>query len=358
MSNNKNKPSEEALNLIELINLLINRRKLIFLVTSLFIILGITYSILIPNTYRSSATFYPHYENNQPNGIRSLAGLAGINLESEVSSDIPTSLYPKLIKSTSFKSKILNEEVSFENNKMSYRDYLLTKKSNSNFDLKKVIFYPYNLLKKTIFGKKDNLSNSMSNELIVISEEDNELFKILDKNIQIVVNQKDGFIELSAYDTNPIISSIIAKKSNKIFQESIIDFRLKNINEIYKFTINQLEIAKKNLYNIQDSLANFKDSNKSIKSDIFLNKLSRLETEYNISRNVYNELAITKEKTAIEVKKNTPIFTIINNVVVPNEKNSPKRTIITISFTIIGFLLICLWILSENSIREILNRLK
>ena len=102
---------------------------------------------------------------------------------------------------------------------------------------------------------------------------------------------------------NPKVSAIIAKKANDLLQKNIIEYKLKNINEVFEFTSSQLEISKNNLYKIQDSLANFRDSNKSIKSDIFLNKLNRLETEVNILKNVYNELAITKEKIAIDVKK-------------------------------------------------------
>ena len=45
-----------------------------------------------------------------------------------------------------------------------------------------------------------------------------------------------------------------------------------------------------------DSLAKFKDKNKNIRSDLFFNQFSRIESEYNISRNIYNELALNKEK--------------------------------------------------------------
>ena len=58
-----------------------------------------------------------------------------------------------------------------------------------------------------------------------------------------------------------------------------------------------------NFYSLQDSLAIFRDSNKNIKSDLFLNQFSRIESEYLISKNIYNELAINKEKTAIDVQK-------------------------------------------------------
>ena len=89
--------------------------------------------------------------------------------------------------------------------------------------------------------------------------------------------KKDGFIELTVFDKSPEVSSIIAMKSNDILQKSIINFKLKNISDVYNFTLKQLKLAQNNLFEIQDSLANFKDSNKNIKSILFSNQLKRLK---------------------------------------------------------------------------------
>ena len=44
----------------------------------------------------------------------------------------------------------------------------------------------------------------------------------------------------------------------------------------------------------------------------------------NHCKNIYNELALYVEKTAIDVK-NTPIFSIIKPVVIPKKKSDPKE---------------------------------
>ena len=83
------------------------------------------------------------------------------------------------------------------------------------------------------------------------------------------INDSDGIIQLSVLDENPEISATIAKLAKEILQESIINFKIKNIKEVYNFTSNQLEIAKINLFKLQDSIATFKDGNKNIRSDLF-----------------------------------------------------------------------------------------
>ena len=96
----------------------------------------------------------------------------------------------------------------------------------------------------------------------------------------------------------------------------------------------------------------------NIKSDLFLNQYSRIESEYLIAKNIYNELAINKEKTAIEVKKNTPIFTIIEPVVVPNKKSDPKRSLIIIIFTLLGIFISSFYTIIKTSFYEIWTEIK
>tara|TARA_Y100001958_G_C21248633_1_gene581688 strand:+ start:1017 stop:2078 length:1062 start_codon:yes stop_codon:yes gene_type:complete len=327
------------------------KKKIFILKSAVFsIILGVIYSLSLTNIYKSSSKFYPHYEEvDNSSGLRSLAGLAGINLNNQAATNIPTNLYPNLIKSINFKKKILNQEVIFNDQIITYRKYLL-------LNVDKISFNLFNNILQKLY--QNNNSVKINKDLIIdleyINQEDYGLFKTLDNNIELSVNQENGFIELSVFDKNPEISAIIAKKANIILQQNIIDFKIKNINELYNFTTNQLNIAKNNLYKLQDSLANFKDSNRSIKSDIFKNELNRIETELNISKNIYNELALTKEKTAIDVRKNTPIFTIIDQVVVPSERFKPKRSLIVLFFLFIGVVSSITYVLIKDQFKTYL----
>ena len=144
--------------------------------------------------------------------------------------------------------------------------------------------------------------------IIKLTEEEYDLHEDLLDIIFLELNDKEGFIKLSVKDYDPLIASQIAKVANELLQKNIIDFKLKNINDTYEFVNLQLEIAKNNFYQLQDSLAIFNDRNINIKSDLFLNQFSRIESEFLIAKNIYNELALNKEKTAIDVKKHSNIY--------------------------------------------------
>ncbi len=348
----KNEIGDTYISLVDVLSKLWSERKIIRKFIFLFFLLGVIYSLLLTNIYKASSTFYPHYEKVDGNPtISNLAGLAGINLSNnDLSSDVPTSLYPNLINSAPFKNKILNQEVIFKNKKITYRQYLLTKKT----------FFSFNILSfiSGFFNKNSINSNLKDNNYIMLNYEDYSLHKDLNDIIGIEVNEKDGYIKLTVKDEIASISAEIAKSAEETLQESIINFKLKNIKSVYSFTLDQLESSKKSFYILQDSLANFKDRNKNIRSDLFLNKLNRLETEYNIASSVYNELASSKEKVAIDVQKNTPIFTIIDPVTLPLEKSYPVRSQIVLFFTFSGFILISGWVLIKDVLIKIRNGFK
>ena len=347
---------EDSIDLIELFSTLWINKIFIVKVTLIFFLIGITYSLSIENNYRASSIFYPHYEKtDNSNSLKSLAGLAGINLSNQSSNDIPSTLYPKLINSPTFKRKVLDEIINFEGVELSYRDYLLA--NSSSFSIKKLLIFPITLLRNLITNEEDIINNNYS-DILNFSNEEYGIHKHLEDIILLNLNEKEGFVELSAEDKNPHVASQIAEIAKNILQESIIDFKIKNINATYKFISNQLEIVKKNFYLLQDSLAIFKDKNKNIKSDLFLNQFSRIESEYNLSRNIYNELALNKEKIAIDVRKNTPIFTVIKPVVIPNDKFEPRRSVIVIIYSFLGIIITSFWVLIKNPLYDIISNIR
>ena len=73
---------DKPIDIIKIFSLIYHNQKFIVNTTILFFVIGIIYSLTLQNIYKSSSTFYPHYENvNESNDLQSLAGLAGINIQ-------------------------------------------------------------------------------------------------------------------------------------------------------------------------------------------------------------------------------------------------------------------------------------
>ena len=125
-----------------------------------------------------------------------------------------------------------------------------------------------------------------------------------------------------------------------------------NINDTIKKGKITLELLDKQ----GEQLNNIDNKNTNINQNIeYSNNLIKKITyaTYNISKNIYNELALSKEKTAIDVKKNTPIFTIIKPVVIPNKKSDPKRSLIVFIFSFMGLIITSVYTLLKSNLIKI-----
>ena len=303
-----------------------------------------TYSISLNNKYKASSIFYPHIDQiDNSNNLKSLAGLAGINLNENSSKNIPSNLYPLLISSPTFKIKILNKKIYYMDKEISFREYLNIK--NDKFSLNKIITNSISFILQN--DKKNNNKNKYSN-VFSLTDKEYKIHNQLEKIILLNVNEDEGFIELSVIDEDPYVATQIAMIAEKILQDDIINFKIKNIKATYDFTKKQVDAARVNFYLLQDSLARFRDNNKNIKSDLFKNQLNRIESEYILSKSIYNELSLSKEKNSIDVERNTPIFTIIKPVFLPNKKNEPNRFLIIFFYSLIGTILSSFWIILKN----------
>ena len=104
---------------------------------------------------------------------------------------------------------------------------------------------------------------------------------------------------------------------------------MKFVEERYNETKNDFEEKQK-------ELARFQDRNKNFSSAMAKIEEERLTAEYTLANNVYNELAKQLEQAKIAVKETTPILTVVDPVVIPNERSKPKRALICVLFTFLG----------------------
>ena len=339
------------IDLVDLIQKLWKSRYITITVGVMSALFGIFFAYGSPNVYTASATFIPKGENSGASGgsLRGIASLAGINIGniSGGNSEIPPSMYPMILNSIPFLEKILELEVPLDNENILVKEYLKNKiyftESNSfnflNFFKKYTMGLPA-LVKGKFFSQMDALPSYSKNLTIKrLTYEDEQLLNYLKGLITISVDKNEGFITLSVKDKNPQVAAIVVQNTQDLLQKEVIDFKIKNAQELLTFT-EDLYIEKRVAFeNLQDELATFRDQHQNISSGLFENKLSRLESELAIASAVNGELAKQVEQARIQVTKDTPIFTIIDPVVFPNQKTGPKRRLIVLGFTFLGFFL-------------------
>ncbi|MDN3668129.1 Wzz/FepE/Etk N-terminal domain-containing protein [Echinicola jeungdonensis] len=341
---NQNTPNnDDEIDLLALAKTVWNKRKLVFRIVGLFIVLGLLVALLSPKEYTASSTYIPQTSEGGKAGgsLGGLASLAGINLGGVSSgSEIPPSLYPKIVNSIPFKMEMLKAPLKFEgiDQEITYQEFYEDYYSPGVLSyIKKLTIGLPGLIIGSIKGdQKEVIKGEGKEKIISITEEQLEHFKRMEGQITISFNDEEGFVQLSTTMPEPLASAQLAKYAESLLQKEVIAYKIQNAREQLKFTQERYQEKKEEFEAIQAHLARFRDQNQNIASSVARNQLEKLEAEYNLAFGVYSELAKQLENAKLQVSKDTPIFSVIQPVTVPAEKSAPKRPLILVIFTILG----------------------
>ena len=328
-----NTKRDDEIDLIEIFKKIYNSKKVILYSSIAFTLIGISISLISPIKYSSSTIFITQNQENTQSNLSGVASLVGINLgSSSLGGDIPSAMYPLIGESPKFKRLLLNTTI---NNK-------------KNLTLKKFLIEHHKIDEK----------NDSFLSLMEMSKLEEICFNILSEIISINVNQKDGFITINS--TMPIAeySAIVTKNSREILQNIIIENKIETARQNLNFSQKQLSEKKLEFDEIQSKLAYFSDSNLNTVNSFVINEKNKLEAEFEIINAVVTELSKQVEQAKLQVTKDTPVFSTIKEVIIPNKRISPKRIQLVLIFASIGFILSCIYVILAEPLKKIINSIK
>ncbi|WP_186758628.1 Wzz/FepE/Etk N-terminal domain-containing protein [Echinicola salinicaeni] len=359
-NNNTAPPADDEIDLLALAKTVWNQRKLVFRIVGLFVILGLLVAILSPKEFTASGTYLPQTTEGGKGGgsLSGLASLAGINFGGvSGGSEIPPTLYPKIVSSVPFKKAMLKAPLQFEefDKKVTYQEYYEEYYSPGflGYIKRYTIGLPGLLIKIIKSEQAQKIVRNDAEEIITVSPKELEHFKRLDGQVSIAFNDKEGFVQLSIIMPEAIASAELAKFAENLLQKEVIAFKVKNAKELLKFTEERYQEKKFEFEAIQTKLAHFRDRNQNISSSVAINELEKLEAEYNLAFSIYSELAKQLEQAKLQVSKDTPLFSVIQPISVPIEKSSPKRSLIMFVFLILGIVLSVGYILGKEFLMKL-----
>lgn len=341
-----NRKKEEEIDLKSVVNSIWTRRKKLAFIVVFFTTIGLLIALLSPKEFTGSSTFIPQTsESNRGGGsIGGLASLAGINLGNIVgNSEIPPALYPKFVSSVKFRKALLEAPIIIDGYSQpttyaKYYEEIAQPGVLSNIK-KYTIGIPGLILKSLKKEQDESVINAEDGDLIKLTESDIQHFKRLETQLSVTPNEKEGLVTLSFSMPEPLMAAQMAQFAQELLQKEVLAYKISNAREQLKFTEGRYEEKKAEFERIQTKLAYFRDRNQNIASAAAQNQLQSLEAEYNFAFNIYNELAKQLEQARLQVAKDTPIFSVIQPVYIPTEKSAPKRPLIILIFTILGFVL-------------------
>jgi len=356
---NKNTPvaEEDEIDLIALAKSIWERRKFIIKTVIIFAVIGVIVALFSPTQYTASTKMVPQSSGGSQRmggGLSSLASMAGINLNmNQSTTELLPQTYPQILQSVPFQLKLMQSKFTFSDveKPVTLFEYYTEYSQPGVLSLvKKYTIGLPGVISKAIKGDEEEPSavETQVGNTIRLTKEQESVRKIISSNISLEINDKDGFIQLNSSFHEAELSAEVAQKAQELLQKYITDFKVEKASEQLDFIEERYQEKKKEFQEAQAALAAFRDRNKNVTSAMALTEQERLQNEYQLAFEVYSSLAQQLEQARIKVKEDTPVFSVIQPVTIPQERTKPKRKIILIIWIFLGGVVAIGWVFASQ----------
>jgi len=359
IKNNKKAEADDEIDLIALAKTIWDNRKMIIKTVLIFMAIGLLLALFSQKEYTASSTMVPQLSSNKSKlgGLSSLAAMAGFNLDMNMeTSELSPFIYPQIVQSVPFQLELMEAPFKFEgiDKPISiYEYYMDYAKPNVISIVKKyTIGLPFVILKALKSEKPEAppalLTDSLLFSPIALTEDQESIRKMLADRVTLETNDKEGYVVLNSIADDPKLAAQVAHKAQTLLQKYITEFKIKKATAQLNFIGERHTEKKQDFEKAQTNLAVFVDRNKNVTSAMARIEQERLQNEYKLAFEVYSQLAQQLEQAQIQVKEDTPVFSIIKPVTVPIEKSKPNRPMIILVWTFLGGIIAIGWIFGKQ----------
>lgn len=302
------------------------------------LLLGMLYAFSKSNEYSSEVKVMPEIQNKSSNlgNLGSLAGLAGINIDnlSGGSDAIRPDLYPNVIQSVPFALDLLRQPVySKEFKKTQLLDAYLTQHNEGT-----VSGWLSSLLSFDSEKKEESIAPTDKGVLQVTKQQDERVKEIIGR-VGAEYDKKTGIVTITSIMPDPVVAATVAQRTLDYLTNYAIAYRTEKARQQVEFLNRQVASSKRRYQTAEITLSSYRDRNRSLFLNTAKIEEQRIQAEFMLAQDLYNNLSKQLEMAKIKVQEETPVFKTLAPAQVPLKKSGPKRTMIMAGFMVAGVIL-------------------
>ena len=308
---------------------------------------GVLVALFSPKVYTASCDIVPDTAKSGSSKMSSLAALAGVNLSGgEDVTALSPLVYDNIMKGTTFRKELMQTKIKFADiaEPVSFFDFYTSEEYNKpsvlGYIKKYTIGLPFVIL-NAIRGEQpepdySGVGKSEGPAVETLTKEEFEAMNILGQSVALSLDSKNGFVTITTNMPEAVAAAQLAQATVVLLQKYITEFKIAKVQSNLDFVQSRYDEAKKNFEDIQVRRAAFRDANVNTNKFSARVEAEKLDAEYTLAMNIYSELATQLEQAKIEVKKDTPMLTVVRPVTIPYKKSKPQRMMILFAFTFLG----------------------
>ena len=356
MNNSPKFEDEEGIDIKALVKQLWDGRKTVILTTCIFIALGFVAALTMKRTYSVSTVMVPQVGGSKSSSLSSLASLAGIDLSSGSSgTELSPLIYPQIVNSVPFRKELMYTPIHYAkvDTAVSMFTYNIEiAKPTVIENVKKYTIGLPGVIMKAIRKEKPDIVLPSSGaddspKPLVLTKDEVKVLKAVSESVSLSVDKKEGYITLNVVGSEPIQTAELAMKAQQLLQEEITRFRIEKAQSELEYIQARYDEMKAEAESYQEQLARITDKTQNVTTTKDRIEHDRIQSKYNTANSIYSELSKQLEQAKLQVKRDTPVLTVIQPVTVPDRpSNSRAKTLIV--WTFFGGILGCGIVLAKN----------
>ena len=350
MNDNQPYEEEEGLDIMALVRQLWDGRKTVIIWTCVFILLGLVAALTMKRTYSVSTVMVPQMNSKSNSQLSSLAALAGVDMGMDLSAkDLSPLVYPQIVNSVPFRRELLYTPLHYAKADSAVSMYTyykeIAKPSPMAYVKKYTIGLPFLLLNAIKKEKPEMVlpeggSDDGSPKPLLLTKDEVKLMTAVAQSVNLTVDKKEGLITLNVNGTEPVQTAELALKAQQLLQEEITRFRTEKAQRDLEYIQDRYNETKKEAESLQAALASISDRSQDVIGSRSRIQRERIQQKYTLANAIYTDMAKQLEQAKMQVKRDTPVLTVIQPVTVPSKpSNSRAKTLIV--WTFLGFVLGC-----------------
>ena len=328
------KPEEQEIDLIELVQKVWAERKMLYKVCGIAAVIGLIVGFSIPKEYSTEVTLAPESASKVNAGsMGALAAMAGINLGGSVGEDaLSPELYPDIVKSTPFLLELFDVRVKDQKGKIDTTLYAYLDKYQRSSWMGAVMSAPFKALGWTLSLFKDKPEKKEGKiDPFHLTLDEAKVADALSKRI----------LEVTMQD--PLISASLTDTVMHCLQNYITNYRTNKARHDLAFTEKLYKEAKADYEKAQKKYATFADANQNVVLLSYRAEQERLKNEVELAYTVYTQVSGQLQMARAKVQEITPVYT--QPATVPLRAAKPNKIMILIGFVFLAGVGCVGWIL-------------
>lgn len=350
---------EGGIDIMAMLRSLWDGRKTILICIGIFIVLGLVAALGMKRTYTVTSVMVPQMGDSK-SGLGGLAALAGFDMGGGGmnNGELSPLVYPQIVNSVPFRLEMIHTPLHYQKcdtliSMFDYAQAKYEKPSVFSYIMKYTIGLP-GVIMGSLSGKPKEIvipagggEGSGGPKPIVVSRDEQRLLSAMSNIIILSVDKKEGYITLTVNGSEPVQTAELALKAQQLLQDEVTRFRTEKSQADLEYIQARYDEAKEEAERYQVALAGSMDRLQNVVTTTANVGRERLQSKYNVANTVYMEMAKQLEQAKMKVKKDTPVFSIIEPVTMPNRpSNSRAKTLVI--WTFLGIVLGCGIVLAKG----------